>query len=88
MTGYASYTEDGEVHDFFYRKRLELPVKAGADAVEGDSTDSTWGADEELLDIGDKATPFVLPRADGSEFDLQSVLGRKNIIVTTYRAHW
>lgn len=88
VTGYASYKEDGEVHSFFYRKRLELPVEAGADAVLGDSTDSTWGADAELLDIGDEATSFVLPRADGSEFDLQSVLGKKNIIVTTYRAFW
>jgi len=88
VTGYASYKEDGEVRTFFYRKRLELPVKAGADAALGDPTDSTWGANEELLDIGDDATPFVLARADGSEFDMASVLGKKNIIVTTYRAFW
>lgn len=88
VTGYASYKEDGEVHTFFYRKRLELPVKAGGEAVPGDANDSTWGADPELLNIGDDATPFVLARADGSEFDLASVLGKKNIIVTTYRAFW
>ena len=58
------------------------------DAVEVPATTSKWGVDEKLLQIGDKATDFVLPRADGSEVALEPYLGEKNIIVTTYRAHW
>ena len=45
-------------------------------------------ANEKLLKIGDKAPAFNLPRPDGTAFDVSQWLGKKNVIVTTYRAFW
>lgn len=78
-------TEDGDV---FLRRRLELPLRAGAAAEPGSADDSSWGRDDALLAIGDRAALFDLPRADGSRVALEQYLGDKNIVVTTYRAHW
>lgn len=80
-------TEPG-VDDAFLRRRVELPVQAGAVARPGDDADSSWGPDEELYAIGDRVEPFDLPRADGTRLDLSQRLGAGNVIVTTYRAHW
>jgi hypothetical protein len=85
-----------EAGDAFLRRRLELPISAGlAGAVARvvSPEDSTWGDratkdDDALLDIGDRAALFDLPRADGSRVRLEQFLGDKTIIVTTYRAHW
>ncbi|MEM7308242.1 MAG: hypothetical protein AAF682_16295 [Planctomycetota bacterium] len=74
--------------DYFFRERLELPVKPLAEGVKAKAPKSSWGTDEKALQIGDRATSFALPRADGTEYDLGSVLGKSNVIVTTYRAHW
>lgn len=73
---------------FFLRRRLELPVEAGVDAVEADAKVSSWGKDPALARIGSKAPDFVLPRGDGTEVRLGELLGKGNVIVTTYRAHW
>ncbi len=84
----AYVSAENEEDAYFLRRRFELPVKGLADAVEVASTTSSWGTDEALLQIGDKAAPFTLPLADGTKLDLAEHLGKKNVIVTTYRAHW
>ena len=82
-------TAGGEA-DYFLRRRIELPVAARAQSRAGDPGTSTWGTDERLLQIGQKATSFTLPQGPGDEpvVALDDLLGKKNIIVTTYRAHW
>lgn len=72
----------------FMRRRLELPLVAGASATEATEPNSTWGTDEALLQIGDKLEPFALPLADGYELSVAEWIGQSNIILTTYRAHW
>ena len=64
-----------------------LPLEPGATATEGSANESDWGKGD-FLKIGDKAEPFELPRADGSTLSLGEYLGKKNVIVTTYRAFW
>jgi len=71
----------------FVRRRLELPVRAGARAEAANPSRSNWGV-ENLLTIGDKADEFALPKADGTTVRLSDHLGKSNVIVTTYRAHW
>ncbi len=84
-----AYVRQGKDEDaFFVRKRLELPVEPGATAQSDDSSTSTWGGEGSGLQIGDRAKPFALPRADGSTVTLDDYLGKTNIILTTYRAHW
>ncbi len=34
------------------------------------------------------AIDFTLPQYGGTEISLSDYLGKKNIIITTYRAHW
>ncbi|MCH7884194.1 MAG: hypothetical protein IIC01_03000 [Planctomycetes bacterium] len=72
----------------FVRRRLTLPVRASATAKEADPNTSDWGVNERLLQLGDKAALFKLPRADGSTVSLDQYLGKKNVVVTTYRAFW
>lgn len=72
---------------WFLRRRLTLPVAPGATATPVAAESSDWGV-EKVLQIGDRATPFTLPRADGSKVSLGKLRGKKNVIVTTYRAHW
>ena len=87
VLGYLRDAETGE--ERFLRRRVELPVKAGAEAVPGDARDSSWGEDPELLQIGDEAPSFEALLVDGTgRFTLDEVLGRENVIVTTYRAFW
>ena len=49
---------------------------------------SRWGTDRELLEIGGRLPAISLPRADGTAVDLAAFRGRKNVLVTTYRAFW
>lgn len=84
LIGYVRSEEE----EWFMRRRLELPVRANAVAEEVSATNSSWSCDERLLQIGDDAAPFVLPQGDGTELALADLIGEKNIIVTTYRAHW
>lgn len=81
-------TSDGGKRTSFLRRRLELPLTAGARALEVAATRSSWGADPDLLQIGDDAAEFVLPMADGVELALEEFLGEQNVLVTTYRAFW
>lgn len=83
----AFLTRDQEVT--FVRRRIELPVEAGATGQTADpATRSDWGTDAAGLQIGDKAPDFTLPRADGSTVTLSDELAQSNVIVTTYRAFW
>ena len=72
---------------WFVRRRLTLPLKPNATAVPASPDVSDWGK-EDLLQIGEPAAAFSLPTADGSTVSLDQYLGKKNIIVTTYRAYW
>ncbi len=84
-----TYVRQGEDENaFFVRKRLELPLQPEATAQGGDSSNSNWGGEGSGLQIGDRAKPFALPRADGSTVTLDDYLGKTNIILTTYRAFW
>ena len=74
--------------DTFFRKRFELPLTAGAEAEPGDAQNSNWGVDKKLLQIGQKAAPFALPNAKGELVSSDGYLGKQNLIVSTYRAHW
>ena len=85
LTGYVS-GRDGSTG--FLRRRLELPLQGGASALVTNSRKSSWGIDKELLQIGDRAPDFTLPRADGSKLTLSAKFGEQRILITTYRAHW
>lgn len=82
-----AYVSNGE-ETSFVRRRLTLPVQASATAKEADPNTSDWGMNEQLLQLGDKAALFELRRADGSTVSLAQYLGKKNVVVTTYRAFW
>lgn len=81
------YVGDGEGDARFIRHRLRLPLKGGATGEPADAADSSWDVDD-YLDIGDKAPNFTLPTADGEKVKLSDYRGDKNVVVTTYRAHW
>lgn len=71
----------------FQRQRLKLPLRDGARAESVEATNSEWGVTD-VLQIGEPADPFTLPSADGESVSLSDFAGRKNVIVTTYRAYW
>jgi hypothetical protein len=64
-----------------------LPLKPYAKGKAVGAAPSTWGW-HKSLQLGDPATPFTLPRADGTKVNLADYRGKKNVIVTTYRAFW
>lgn len=74
----------------FLRLRVEVPLEPRGQGVPASRAVSDWGPPEDggLLQIGDEAVGFELPRADGSVLRLSDLLGEKVVIVTTYRAHW
>lgn len=86
LVGYLS-SSDGE-RDVFLRRRLELPVVPRARSVAGSGQNSRWGTNKQLLQIGDSAPSFILPALGGESLDLSQYLGKKNVLVTTYRAFW
>jgi hypothetical protein len=83
ILAYAS----GSAGHRFVRHRLAVPFGPGAKSTATESTRSTWG-DDTTLQLGDPAAAFSLSSSDGSTVNLADYLGKKNIIVTTYRAHW
>ncbi len=84
----AYVSEDPTVASYFIRRRVTLALTPGALAVEADASRSDWGNDKHLLQIGDVAVDFSLPKAFDPPVSLGQYLGRKNIVVTTYRTHW
>jgi len=83
----AYLIDDADQHSFL-RRRLELPLAPMASARRVDELRSDWTTDVRLLQIGQRAADFELPREDGSLVGLTDYIGEKNIIVTTYRAFW
>ena len=70
----------------FVRKRLELPLKAGAETRPGDAENNAWGT-HATLSIGEQADAFQLPSHDELEIDLDEYRGSPTLIID-YRAHW
>ena len=68
----------------FERLRADLPLRAGASAAGAPSRRSDWGPGD-LVQIGDEAPDFTLPKADGSELTLSQFRGHKNVLLVTYR---
>lgn len=87
MNVLAYVGQEGGDDSWFVRKRIALPVAANAASTPAPAAPSGWGKGN-LLQIGDKAPSFILPRADDSKVKLRDFRGEKNVIVTTYRAHW
>jgi hypothetical protein len=85
VLAYAS-PPDG-ANAWFIRRRIAIPIARGAVSRDISPTPSDWGVDDDLQ-LGDKAPLMKLPRADGSLVNLAEYLGKKNIVITTYRAHW
>ncbi len=86
VLAYVAGVEEDE--QYFIRRRIELPISAGATARSAVQAEvSNWG-DNGSLQIGDKAAAYSLPRADGGLVDLGEALSETNVIVTTYRAYW
>ena len=85
LTAYLS--KDGGDDSWFIRRRLKLRLTPKAAAKQVKPRRSDWGT-EKLWQIGDKAESFALPTADGQTVSLSDYLGKKNIIISTYRAHW
>lgn len=79
-------SEDGDAN-YYIRRRLDLPLQPGAKAKEADATDTAWGSHDTLV-VGEKADDFTLPQIGGSSISLADYRGKKNVIITTYRAHW
>ena len=79
-------SEDGD-DNYYVRRRLDLALQPGAKAKETDATDTTWGSHDTLV-VGEKADDFTLPQYGGTSISLADYRGRKNVIITTYRAHW
>ncbi len=83
----AYVSQDPTQNAWFIRRRVELALKPGASSKKVASFPSTWSGKDGLA-IGEKAAAFVLPRSDGSTVDLSEYLGKRPILVTTYRAFW
>lgn len=83
----AYVSREGEEDSWFVRRRLELDLSGQAEGVVVSAERSDWGRGR-LLQLGDKASAFTLPRADGSKVSLRGFRGKKNVVVSTYRAHW
>lgn len=81
-----AYVSDGD-DTAFARRRVELPLVPGAVARRGEPSTSKWG-DFPTLHIGDEAPDFSLPQHTGEKVTLSDFRGKKNVLVTTYRAHW
>ena len=79
-------SEDGD-DNYYIRRRLDLALQPGAQAKETDATNTAWGSHDTLV-VGEKADDFTLPQYGGSSISLADYRGKKNVIITTYRAHW
>lgn len=85
ILAYVSPPDDSDA--WYVRRRIALSLKEGAKSSSIDAKTSDWGVGDELQ-LGDKLPRLKLPKADGSIVDLGEQLGKKNVVITTYRAHW
>ncbi|MCB9858744.1 MAG: hypothetical protein H6818_23950 [Phycisphaerales bacterium] len=83
-----AYVSPPDKSDAWYvRQRLAISLKDGAQSSSIDAKTSDWGVGDELQ-LGDQLPRLKLPKADGTLVDLAAQLGKKNIVITTYRAYW
>lgn len=83
-----AYIKQSDANEHYYvRRRLHLPLVSGAIATETDASETAWG-EHETLKVGEKADDFTLPQFGGSSISLSDYKGKKNVILTTYRAFW
>lgn len=68
----------------FVRRRVELPLRAGATAAGAPSDVSRWG-EGETLSIGDVAPDFELPDLVGRKKSLSSLLDDRRVLILAYR---
>ncbi|HPF38013.1 MAG TPA: hypothetical protein P5081_22900 [Phycisphaerae bacterium] len=85
VLAYAS--PPGGADAWFIRQRISIPLRDDTRSVSANAAMSRWSGDDGLQ-LGDKPKLMKLPRADGSLVDLAEHLGKKNIVITTYRAFW
>ncbi len=83
-----AYAQDKAGENYFLRERVEVPLQPRGKSRKVAAVPSNFGGDFDYLQIGDKAVEFDLPKADGSHVKLADYIGKKNIVVTTYRAFW
>lgn len=84
IVGYLR-NDDGDT--WLVRKRLTLPVAVNAKAMPADASKSDWSAPS-VLQIGDKLPDLALPQANGEMVNFANYAKGKNMVITTYRAHW
>jgi len=71
----------------FIRRRIDLPLRAGAEAVGSEGRRSDWGRGN-TIQIGDRVADFELPVGDGTRLKLADHVGKTPIFILTYRADW
>lgn len=88
LLNFAGYIQSADKkHTWLVRKRGMVALKPGATLEALPAGRGEW-QDASTLALGDKAVAFKLPDKDGKVLDLNTYLGKKNIILLTYRAHW
>lgn len=85
LVGYVASTAKDQA--WLVRRRGRVAIRPGAKLILERANRNDWHDDTNLT-IGDRAVPFKLPDKDGKIYDLEEHLGRKNIILITYRAFW
>ena len=77
---------DSRQDSSFVRRRLELPLTAGARVASDGSTAqrSSWGEDR-TLQIGDRFPEAALVDNTGAPVQLSEWLGKRDVLVTLYR---
>jgi hypothetical protein len=84
---FMAYVTLGDGTSRFVRKRLAVPVVAKGMGTEVEIGDASWSGNN-FVKIGDKVAGIALPQADGTQVDLGEMIGKSNIVLTTYRAFW
>ncbi|GJM26465.1 MAG: hypothetical protein DHS20C16_28800 [Phycisphaerae bacterium] len=84
---FVAYVDSEDGTSQFVRKRLAVPVVAHGAGVEVEVGDASWSGNG-FVKIGEKVKAISLPQADGTQVDLAELIGKSNIIITTYRAFW
>ena len=84
---FIAYATTSDGTSRFVRKRLAVPVVAHGKGAETEIGNASWGGNN-FAKIGDKVEAIALPQADGTQVDLGELIGKSNIIITTYRAFW
>ena len=88
VLNFTAYIESGDKkHTWLVRKRGQVALKPGAKLEPLPVGRGAW-QDMSTLALGDEAVSFKLPDKDGNVLDLNTYLGKKNVVLLTSRAHW